>query len=84
MEKYYGNYILNIIYEQVDDNGWDTGILQEITGIRSDPKVDILQVEDAMVDVNAIKKMVITMKGWDYQVLCKDKFIYWLTLKFFK
>ena len=43
VEKYSANYILDDIYEKVDDNGWDTGILQEIMDLRSNTEVDILQ-----------------------------------------
>ena len=36
--------------------------------LRSNPEVDIPQGGDAMVELNGIKKQVITMKGWDDQV----------------
>ena len=40
-DEYSVNYILDNIYEQVDDNGWDTRIFQEIMDFCSKPEVDI-------------------------------------------
>ena len=41
VEEYSVNYILDNIYEQVDDNGWGTGIFQKIMDFCSNPEVDI-------------------------------------------
>ena len=41
VEEYSVNYILDNIYEQVDDNGWDTRIFQEIMDFCSKLEVDI-------------------------------------------
>ena len=43
-----------------------------------------MQGENDTVEVNVIKKMVITMKVWDEQLWCKDQYIDWLTLKLVK
>ena len=43
-----------------------------------------MQGENDTVEVNIIKKMVITMKVWDEQLWCKDQYIDWLTLKLVK
>ena len=43
-------------------------VLQEIVDLRSNPEVYILQGEDAMVDVNGIKKPIITTELLGVQV----------------
>ena len=63
-EEYYINYILNNLYEQVDDNGWGTGIFQKIMDFCSNPEVDIPEGEDDLVEVNGINKLVINIKLW--------------------
>ena len=68
VEEYSVNYILGNIYEQVDDNGWGTGIFQEIMDFYSNPEVCIPKEEYDMVEVNGINKLVITIKLWDSQV----------------
>ena len=55
------NYILQNVYEQVNQNGWDMGVLKQITDLYLNPEVDILQGEYDMLELNGIKKLLITM-----------------------
>ena len=84
VQEYSVNYILENIYEQVNENGWDMGFLKEIMYPGSNTEVAILQGEYDMVEFNGIKKLVITMKGWDFQFRWKDQSTDWIHLKLVK
>ena len=68
VEEYSVNSIIENLVEQVDDNGWDQGILQEIIGMRSNPEIAIQKGEHAFTFIHNIIRPVITTKGWDVQV----------------
>ena len=60
--------ILESIQEQVDNDGWYTGLLYEILSFRYDPNTYINKGDDEFTRVNNIDNLVITTKGWDVQV----------------
>ena len=62
------NIIIENIIGQVDDQGWDTGILEEMVSFRHDPDVAIPTGDQAYKNVNGIQRPVINTKGWDVQV----------------
>ena len=68
VDEYAVNIIIENIIEQIDDQGWNTGILEQIVALLSDPDVDIRTGEQSFTNVNRIQRPVITTKGWDIQV----------------
>ena len=82
-EEYALNSIVESLYAQVDDEGFDTGIMDEIVGHRVDRTVAI-PISDGMVLRNKVLKPVRTTKGWDIQLRWKDGSIDWLPLSVVK
>ena len=68
VDKYSVKVIIENIIEQVDDQVWDNGILEEIVAFRCDPDVDITTGDQGYKNANRIQRPVITTKGWDVQV----------------
>ena len=54
--------------EQIDDDGWDTGLLSELVTFLSDPNVAIHKGYYSFTRVNTIENLVINTKGWVVQV----------------
>ena len=73
----FDEYALTIIIEnlidQVDEQGWDTKILEEIVAFRHDSDVAIPTREQAYTNVNRIYPTVITTKGCGIQVKWRDQ-----------
>ena len=80
VEEYSVNTIIENMVEQLDPDGWDTGMLQEIISIRKDQNVAIPMGDDAFVTLNGIKRPVITTRGWDVQVRWQDESTSWIPL----
>ena len=81
VEEYSTNTIVENLLQQVDNEGWDTGILKEIVAFRSDPDVAVLRDDtSAHAALNGIKRPVITTKGWDVQVRWEDHSTNWVPL----
>ena len=72
VEEYGVNTIVENICEQVDEYGWDSGLVDEIVSFRKDEEVAIPKGERSVVQVNGITKPVITTKGWDIQIRWTD------------
>ena len=83
VDEYSVNIIAENLMTQVDDNGWDTGVLKEIVSFRRDDKITIHK-DNGSIIVNGISKPVITTKGWDVQVLWIDGSTSWVPLKLLK
>ena len=63
-----------------DEEGWDTGLLEEIINFRKDDDIAV-KVEDGFREIsNGDKVPVITTKGWDVQVRWTDKSTNWIPL----
>ena len=67
VEYYLVNTILENLLEQVDSDGWDTGLLYKIVSFCYDPNVIIQKEYDEFTRVDTIENTVITTKGWDFQ-----------------
>ena len=75
------NTIVENLLEQVDNDGWDTGILKEIVSFRTDPNVAVVKGENSnCTSLNGIKRPVITTKKWDVQVRWEDQSTRWVPL----
>ena len=70
--------------EQVDEYGWDSSMMKEIIGSRSDPNEAIQIGDEAFTLLNGMKRPVITTKGWDIQVRWDDHSTSWLPLSTIK
>ena len=78
------NIIIKNLIDQVDDQGWDIGILEEIVDFSCDPDVFIPTKEQAYTNVNRIQHLVITTKGWGAQVKFIDQSTDWVYLYIIK
>ena len=65
VDKYEVNIIIENFIDHIDDQIWDTGILEEIVAFCREPNVDMPIEEQAYTNVNGIHHPVITTKGWD-------------------
>ena len=59
------NLISENLLSQVDKEGWDAGIFNEIIDMHKDDLVAIPMGESAFTNMNRREKPVITTKGWD-------------------
>ena len=84
IEEYGMNIIAENLISQTDENGWDTGIFDEIILARNDPNVAIPRGELATTTINNREKPVITTKGWDILIKWKDQSTSWLPLSIIK
>ena len=78
------NIIIENLVDQVDYQGWDTVILEEISDFRCDLDVAIPTGEQSHVNVNRIQSPVITTKGWDVQIKCRYQSTDWVPLNLIK
>ena len=83
IDEYSVNVIAENLMSQVDDDGWDTGILKEVVSFRRDPEIAVSK-ENGSVHINGIARPVITTKGWDVQVSWIDGSTSWVPLKLMK
>lgn len=81
--EYTTNQIAESLYSQVDDDGYNEAILDEI--------IDHRRTEDAIPrdygfteDIRGHQKPIITTKGWEMQVRWKDGTLDWLPLSLVK
>jgi hypothetical protein len=78
LEEYATNIIIESLYSQVDTEGYDTGILDEIVGHRK--RSTAISIADGFTVINNRSTPKITTKGWDVQVKWKDGSTDWLPL----
>ena len=76
-------FIENLI-DQIDDQGQDTRILEEIVAFRCDTDVDILKEEQSYTNSKGIHCPVINTKGWDVRVKWIDQSVDWVLLHLIK
>jgi hypothetical protein len=80
IEEYSVNVIAENLFNMADDDGWDTGLLEEIIDFRKDDSIAI-KIDDGFKEMsNGDKVPVITTKGWDVQVRWSDKSTDWIPL----
>lgn len=72
------NLIAESLYSNIDEEGYDLGLLDGIIGHR---KLDsAIPIEKGWYENNGAKKRVVTTRGWDIQILWKDGSTSWLPL----
>ena len=83
LEEYSVNTIAENLISQLDDDGWDGGILQEIIGFRRDDTVAVPK-ERGFVETQSGSRPVITTKGWDLHVKWTDQSTGYVSLSLLK
>ena len=73
VDEYGVNIIIENLVDQIDDQWWDAGILEEMVDFFHDPDVAIFTGEQAYTNVIGIQKPVITTKGWGVQAKYRDQ-----------
>ena len=80
IEEYSVNVIAENLLNMADDDGWDTGLLDDIIDFRKDDSIAVTK-ENGFTEIsNGDQVPVITTKGWDVQVRWKDKSTNWIPL----
>ena len=72
IEEYSVNVILENMVDQVKSNDWDASLFDEFISARKDKKIAVEKGERAFTIVDGIRKPIITTKGWNIQIKCKD------------
>ena len=80
VEEYAVNVLAENLLNQADEDGWDTGLIDEIVDIRVDPNVAVPKSEGRIETTSGQLRDVVTTKGWDIQVRWKDQSTSWLPL----
>ena len=80
VEEYSVNVIAENLLNMADEDGWDTGLLEEIEEFRKDDSIAIGIEDGFRIQPNGHKVPVITTKGWDVKVRWKDKSTNWIPL----
>ena len=83
VEEYLVNVIIENMLNQVASNNWDASMLDEIISIKMGYEA-INRGPDAFVEINGLKRPIITTKGWSVQVKWKDSSMSWLPLSLVK
>ena len=78
--EYSVNTISENLFAQADQEGWDTGILSEIIGVRKDENVAVPKSHGTITSQNGQERSVITTKGWDVHVRWQDESTSWVPL----
>ena len=82
VEEFTTNMISESIFDQIDEEGYSYNILKGIIGHRKDD--DAVELELGMVEVNGIRKRIVTTKGWDINVEWCDGSTSWVPLRVIK
>jgi len=80
-EEYAANVIAEAIYAQVDDEGYEHLLLDEIIDYCKDAAIAISNDDRFIVSSNGNRHPRRTTKGWELCVLWKDKSTSWVALK---
>ena len=70
--------------DQIDNQGWNTGILEEILAFRCDTDVAITTGDQSYTNINGIQHPVITTKDRDVKVKCRYQSTDWFPLHLIK
>ena len=84
VEEFSRNVIAENLIAQTDDDGWDTGVFDEIVDFRFDEAIAVSRENGFVTSYNGQKKPVITTKGVDVQIRWKDQSTSWLPLSIVK
>ena len=79
-EEYAVNVLAENLLNQADQDGWDTGLIDEIIDARKDPEIAVPMSEGTFETSTGQRRAVITTKGWDIQIKWKDGSTNWLPL----
>ena len=60
------------------------GLIDEVIDIRKDPSITVAKKDGNFITASGQKRYVMTTKGWDVQILCKDQYTSWLPMAEFK
>ncbi len=80
-KEYAANVIAEAVYDQVDDEGYEHPILDEIIDYRKDMAVAISDDERYIVAANGNRHPRQMTKRWELCILWKDKSTSWVALK---
>ena len=80
VEEYSVNVLAENLLNQADQDGWDSGLLSEIIGLRRDGNVAVSKENGTFTTTSGMKRNVITTKGWDVNVKWKDQSTSWIPL----
>jgi hypothetical protein len=82
IHEYTANIIAEHLWNQVDDDGWEYGLMYEIVDHRMDAETAIPKSK-GMVEIapGGARRRVITTKGWDFQVKWETGETTWIPLK---
>jgi hypothetical protein len=78
LEAYSTNKIAEALYSQVDQDGFNTGLLQEICDHKKSSSA--IPIENGYVLSGSTKKPVVTTKGWKLKIQWQDGSFDWLPL----
>jgi hypothetical protein len=68
VEEYAVNMIAENLFEQADQDGWDSGIIEEFLDIRKDDSIAISKDHGTYFNNAGVERNVVTTKGWEVQV----------------
>jgi hypothetical protein len=78
LEEYSTNKIAEALYSQIDEEGYNTGIIKEICEHKKSDAA--IPISEGFVGEGSKHKPVITTKGWKFKILWKDRSYDWLPL----
>jgi hypothetical protein len=81
VEEYAVNMIAENLFEQADQDGWDSGTIDEFLDIRKDDSIAISKENGTYYNNAGVERNVVTTKGWEVQVRWRDKSTSWISLK---
>ena len=84
LEEFSVNVLAENLFNQADDDGWDSGILKEIIDYRRIDGVAVPKSQGVIETETGQLRNVITTKGWEFKVLFVDQSTGWLPLSALK
>ena len=68
------------LFDQVDSDGWDMVLIDEVIDIQKYPSIAIAKEDGNFITDSGKERDIMTTKGWDVQILWKDQSISWLPI----
>ena len=84
IEEYATNMIAKNLFQQADEDGWESRIIEEFTDLRKDNAIAVSKEKGTYHNSTGIKQNVIMTKGQEVQVRWRDKSTSWISLKAIK
>ena len=84
VDEYAVYIIIENLIEQIDEQGWFTGILEEMVSFCCDADVYIPILEKAYTNLNGIQRPLITTRGLDVQVKWRGQSTDWFSVHMIK